>query len=412
VVMVEKMNVILSLKGSEYQVGQLVLGGQKIFFRYANEFLERGFSISPLKLPFSSEISTPNTIIFDGLYGVFYDSLPDGWGRLLVDRFLISRGYNLNQINPLLRLSLVGENGIGALIYRPEFDSKVVQNTFRDLDEIYQNTIDIFESEDSSDFEELYNLGGSSGGARPKVWVGYDENADTINYSSSYSSNYEPWIIKFTAQSDLSDVANIEFAYYKMATDAGINMSRSKLFKGNSGKYYFGTKRFDRNDKGRLHMVSTAGLLHDNFRLSNLDYGHIMDAGFKLENNISVYERILRLAIFNILTHNRDDHSKNFAFLMNGQGEWSFAPAFDLTFSTSSHGYHSTMVGGTSKDPTKANISHLAQTFKVDTYDILISQVLDVINKWPEYAQDAGVSTRSIKLVSSSFKSVYKSFNN
>ena len=138
--------------------------------------------------------------------------------------------------------------------------------------------------------------------------------------SSSPAEGYEPWIIKFPSSSDLPDIANIEYAYYKMARDSGIEMSECRLFQGKSGRVYFGTCRFDRNGSKRIHMHSASGLLHDNFRMSSMDYGHLMDCAFRLEQHVGAYSKILRLAAFNVFAHNRDDHSKNFSF--SNAGKW------------------------------------------------------------------------------------------
>ena len=176
-------------------------------------------------------------------------------------------------------------------------------------------------------------------------------------------------------------------------------MSESRLFKGKSGKNYFGTKRFDRIDNSRLHLHSAAGLMHDDFRLSTLDYGHLMDCAFKLERHIGAYENILRLATFNVFSHNRDDHSKNFSFLMDKQGTWKFAPVYDLTFSSSGHGMHSTSVAGESKQPGTKHLLELANYFKIRQPERIIQEVRDVLISWKTYADFAGVETDSKKLI-------------
>src|SRR5690606_31538335 len=154
--------------------------------------------------------------------------------------------------------------------------------------------------------DELFQLGGSSGGARPKAIVGYNPKTDhLIHGHSSLPQDYDHWIVKFPSTFDLPDIAHIEYAYYKMALAAGIKISECKLFKGNSGVSYFATKRFDRIHNNRLHLHSVSGLLDDNFRFSNLDYGNIMDCAFRLENHVNAYSKVLRLAAFNIYTHNR-----------------------------------------------------------------------------------------------------------
>ena len=172
-------------------------------------------------------------------------------------------------------------------------------------------------------------------------------------------------------------------------------MSECKLFKGKTGQVYFGTKRFDRIGNNRLHMHSAAGMMHDDFRLSNLDYGHIMDCAFRLERDVNAYEKILRLAAFNVFAHNRDDHSKNFSFLMDENGKWKVAPAYDLTFSSSGHGMHSTMVSGESANPNKQHLMELANYFKIKNAKSIIDQVQDVVNNWKSYAKKYNVSTDS-----------------
>ena len=184
-----------------------------------------------------------------------------------------------------------------------------------------------------------------------------------------------------------------------MATDSGIIMSDCKLFKGKSGKVYFGTKRFDRIGTKRLHMHSAAGIIHDNFRLSNLDYGHFMDCSFRLERDVNVYEKVLRIAAFNVFAHNRDDHSKNISFLMDENGSWKVAPAYDLTFSSSGHGMHSTMVSGESANPTKFHLLELANYFKIKNASNIIDQVQSVIYNWKVYAKKCNVSTDSKKRI-------------
>jgi serine/threonine-protein kinase HipA len=244
--------------------------------------------------------------------------------------------------------------------------------------------------------DELYVLGGSSGGARPKILVGYNKQTKQIMGSDNdLPIGYEHWLIKFPSSMDRPDIANIEYAYYKMALDAGIEMSESKLFKGKSGKSYFGTKRFDRMGNKRLHMHSAAGMMHDNFRLSNLDYGKIMDCAFRLERDVRAYEKILRLATFNVFAHNRDDHSKNIGFLMDENGQWKVTPAYDLTFSSSGHGMHSTMVNGESANPTKEHLMGLAHYFNIKNASQIIEHVQSVIYNWKAYAKQCNVSADS-----------------
>ncbi len=395
----EKLLVSLDFGKSKIDIGELAISRDKIYFKYYSDFLSQGIEISPFKMPLSNTILSADPEPFDGLFGVFSDSLPDGWGRLLLDRKLSSKGINLSSITPLDRLAFVGSTGIGALSYKPEIESE--KNDYvLELDSIANEMKQVLEGSDTDILDTLYQLGGSSGGARPKIFIGFNPETEHIIYGSErLPEAYEHWIIKFASSNDPVDIANIEYAYYKMALDAGIEMNSCKLFKGESGRMYFGTKRFDRIENDRLHMHSASGLMHDNFRLSTMDYGHLMDCAFRLENHVAAYNKILCLASFNVFAHNRDDHSKNVSFLMNNKGIWKLAPAYDLTFSFSSHGHHSTMISGESKNPGISQLLELAEYFSVSKPKDLIDQVKDVTSKWKKYAVDAGVSSASNKRI-------------
>ena len=294
------------------------------------------------------------------------------------------------------RLAFVGSKGMGALIYKPEIDDGIHKQFDFELDNIAKATHQIISGTSTEILDELYILGGSSGGARPKILVGYNPKTQhIISTEKDLPIGYEHWIIKFPSSSDKADIANIEYAYYKMAIDAGIEMSACKLFKGKSGQEYFGTKRFDRIGNNRLHMLSAAGMMHDNFRLSNLDYGNVMDCAFLLERDVRAYEKVLRIAAFNVFAHNRDDHSKNISFLMDENGKWKVSPAYDLTFSSSGHGMHSTMINGESANPTKQHLMELANYFKIKNASAIIDQVQQVIYNWKAYAKQCKVSTDS-----------------
>jgi serine/threonine-protein kinase HipA len=406
---IKQLQVSLSFTDTPIPVGQMVYDKGEIFFKYDPDYIERGLEISPFKLKLSDRILKPETNIFEGLFGVFSDSLPDGWGRLLLDRTLLSKGISLNQITPLDRLAYIGSGGMGALTYSPNLNSEVQADKLLQLDKIYQEMNKVLEGTPSEIIEELFRLGGSSGGARPKIFVGYNPKTNHVIHGHSFlPKDYEHWIIKFPSSNDLPDIAQIEYAYYKMALDAGLEMAESKLFEGPSGKTYFATKRFDRIQNDRLHLHSVSGLLHDNFRYSNLDYGNIMDCAFRLENHVASYSKVLRLAAFNVYSHNRDDHSKNISFLMNAKGEWKLAPAYDLTFSNSSHGLHSTLVAGEGSAPGKQHLLELATTFEVKHPEIIINEVKSIIADWEMYAKDCGVSNDSKKQISQAMKEISK----
>ncbi len=406
---IKKLFVSLHIENKIHEVGELVSDGSQVYFRYHPDFLNLSLNLSPFKLKFNTEIQSAENVPFEGLFGLFADSLPDGWGRLLLDRMLINKGYDLTSINMLDRLAFVGSQGMGALVYRPEildFEHRFEQ---LDLDEFARASENVLQGNAEDFVEELHHLGGSSGGARPKILVGFNpSNHQLIAKQSSLPEGYEPWMVKFPSTFDQKDIANIEYAYYLMAKDAGINISDSLLLKGNSGAAYFATKRFDFNKNGRLHMHSAAGLMHDNFRLTNMDYGHLMDCAFKLEKDVHAAEKVLRLAMFNVLSCNKDDHSKNVSFLMDSSGKWQLAPAYDLTYSQSTHGFQSMAVAGESLQPGAKHFQELANYFHIKNMGIMKDQVAEILNLWPIYALKADVQIESSSLIHKSIQKKLK----
>lgn len=323
-------------------VGTLAMTNErKAAFEYADEWLENGFSISPFSLPLEKKVCVPVKEYFNGLWGVFADSLPDAWGQLLLDRMLKEKGCNIDNVSMLDRLAIVGESGMGALTYRPELDMPK-QEKLSSLDELSEQCQKILNTEYSDKLDELYRLGGTSGGARPKIMTKIDD---------SY------WIIKFPAHVDKKESGKMEYDYSICAKKCGIEMSETKLFESSKCKGYFGTKRFDRqqiNGKTRhIHMVTAAALLEIDFEQPSLDYHSLMKLTKIITNdNKEDIENMYRRMCFNVFAHNRDDHSKNFTFLYDDINDsWRLSPAYDLTFSNTYYGEHTTMVDGNGRNP-------------------------------------------------------------
>ncbi|HPR61769.1 MAG TPA: type II toxin-antitoxin system HipA family toxin [Prolixibacteraceae bacterium] len=407
---VKRIKISLNLANKPLEAGELAVSGKDIYFKYYDSFLRSGLNISPIKLPFTNEIQKADRNLFEGLFGVFFDSLPDSWGKLLLDRKLMAMGLDPLQTSPLDRLSFVGVNGLGALEYQPINEDLTIDKHIFDLDKISSESQHLITGADSEILEELYVLGGSSGGARPKinVWVN-EANKEISSNNKTTGDQFEPWIIKFPTLSDKPDIANIEYAYMLMAKAAGIETADCMLFQGKSGKFYFGTKRFDRCNGEKLHMHSASGLLHDDHRYSQMDYGHLMDCAFQLEKSVSGHEKVLRLAAFNVYSHNRDDHSKNFSFLMDKTGKWKLSPAYDLTFSSSSYGHHNTTIAGESFNPGFSNLMELAHEFKVNNAKTIIDEVKTTVACWSKFAEEAGVNHSSKKLINKTIQYLIKS---
>ena len=358
-------------------MGRLLLKNRQIFFEYDPAFLKIGLELSPFKLPLKPGVIKCQDQIFEGLFGVFNDSLPDGWGRLLLDRKLMQASINPRAISPLDRLCFVGGNGMGALSYEPE-NINSTNNILTDLDKI---DYEIRETLNESDayIDDLITLGGSSAGARPKILLKIDN---------------EDWLIKFRSSFDPKDISLIEYAYHLMAIEAGLNVPEAKLFPSQKGVGFFGVKRFDRKENLKTHMHSIAGLLHADHRLPALDYEMIMKATLYLTKDVRQCQIQFKNAVFNVLTHNRDDHSKNFAFLMDNKGSWTVSPAYDLTFSSGPSGEHATTIMGEGKNPNKEHLLKLAAVGNIDK--VVATTIIDEVNyavkQWSRIAMQVGVS--------------------
>lgn len=403
----KRINVSIKFSGDEIDVGKLILDDRKVHFKYDDEFLAHGLNLSPIRLQFDNSIQIADPDPFHGIYGVFDDSLPDGWGMLLLNRALEKKGLSLNDINILDQLAYIGETGKGALIYRPAIKNEENFSDKVDIDRLKTVIDEVYKGTSAEVIEELMHLGGSSGGARPKANVGYNSKTDELMHGYNIlPEDFEHWIIKFPSSEDPLDIANIEYAYYKMALAANIEMSECKLLESNKGLQIFGTKRFDRVGNNKVHMHSMAGLTHDNFRRSSIDYGHIIDTAYTLEQSAAARKKVLRLAAFNIYSHNRDDHSKNFSWLMDDSGNWTLAPAYDLTYSSTAIDEHSTRVAGEGANPGRKNILTLAEEFSISKPSEMIEEVQEAISEWPKIAKECGVSKESLDRIQKKFEQI------
>ncbi len=310
-------------------------------FEYDQEWIADGFAISPFSLPLEQRVFMPKMEPFEGIFGVFADSLPDGWGRLLADRFLLKNHINPKETGNLNRLAIVGNSGMGALTYEPDLHYGQ-EETNMEWDKIAAECSKILQAKESKNLDELFRLGGSSGGAKPKILTNLDGEA---------------WIVKFPVSEDEGWAGIQEYEYSMCAKECGICMEETRLFPSELCEGYFGTKRFDRKRKAggvteRIHMLSVSAILETSHRIPNLDYDILMRLTLELTKDYSELEKLYRLMCFNVFAHNRDDHSRNFTYLYDElEGCWRLSPAYDLTYSYSLGGEHATMVHGNGRDP-------------------------------------------------------------
>ncbi len=331
-------------------VGTMALYQNRLaVFEYNGDWIAEGFAISPFSLPLEKKVFMPKIDPFEGLFGVFADSLPDGWGRFLVDRLMRKNGLNPQTVGSLERLAIVGSSGMGALTYRPAIIMEKGQDEMS-LDEIARECEIILNTDTSESLDYLFAKGGSSGGARPKILTKVGD---------------EDWIIKFPSSDDGKDIGQQEYDYALCARECGLEMEEVRLFPSEKTKGYFGTRRFDRaggGEAGKIHMVSAAGLLETSHRIPNLDYDVLMRLTLQLTKSMEECEKLYRLMCFNVFAHNRDDHSRNFTYIYReSEKRWVMSPAYDLTYSNSIGGEHATTVNGNGVNPELEDILAVAK---------------------------------------------------
>jgi serine/threonine-protein kinase HipA len=399
--LINEIKVSLDFGEQPVSVGRLAIRNGQIYFEYDSAFIESGLDISPFKLPLQSGVTSFDRHLFEGIAGVFNDSLPDGWGRLLLDRSLRLQDILPEDLSPLDRLANVGNSAIGALIYQPDYSEKTTDAKLN-LDVISAHTRDVINGDSRDVLQELLALNGSSAGARPKAMIGVDAERKNITHGNGdLPENYQHWLVKFANSTDGSDSGAVEYVYAIMAQNSGVKMSDTHLFPAENGAGYFATKRFDRDGKNRLHTHTACGLLHSDFRTPSLDYEDLLTLTFALTKDIREVKKMFRLAVFNVLSHNRDDHSKNFTFLMDATAQWKLSPAYDLTFSSGPNGEQSMMVMGEGKNPTAEHLMKLGKTTKLDDGFIaeVIEQTQTALNNWKSLATEHGISKTNIALI-------------
>lgn len=366
-------------------LGTLADDGRDILFQYSPDALARGLELSPIRLPLRP-IAYPDHqrdyLDLRRLPGLINDSLPDGWGFLLMDRRMKAHGIDISTVSILDRLAYLGENTMGALTYEPS-GKDTADSRDLTLFELASEIQVLLCDESHAVLAELARAGGSAGGARPKAVVYYNPDTKQMSTQTGRVPGGQPWLIKFPAKGDDSDSCAMEELYARMAHRGGLGMELTEFFRLSNGLTAFGTRRFDRKDGQRVHVHSLAGVLHANFQIPSLGYGEFLQATRWLTRDIRELKKALQRCVFNVLMHNRDDHAKNLAFLLNERNEWALAPPFDLTYCPGYRGEHFMDVAGEGKQPARAHIFKVARAGGLkdkdaaDVIDEMLSMVTD-----------------------------------
>ena len=388
-------------------VGELAEADRRIYFEYDHEFLRRGIQISPFKWPLRPGLIEHEDRAFAPLPGVIDDSLPDSWGQLIMDRVFRKRGMDPAAVSPLERLAWLGLRTMGALTYHPPAETEHSDRLI-DLHEVGKNAQQILSGEANEVLPALMRAGGSPGGARPKILIGM-KGEQVISGEADLPDGFEHWMVKFSATADGRDAGPMEFAYAAMAKAAGIDFPETKLFKVAKSAAHFGVRRFDRGPgNARFHVHTLGNLIHSNFRVPSADYADLMKVTSLLTRNYQDLLRAFRRMVFNVAAHNRDDHAKNFAFLMNESGEWTLSPAYDIGFAAGPGGEHSMTVMGEGREPALAHVLQLAGKFDIKPKDAegIVDQVNVAVARWRYFADEAGCTKKTTRAIAARIRAL------
>lgn len=391
-------------------------------FQYHPNFVKTGYDLSPIKMPISQGTrvhtfpelrkgrdQTEDT--FKGLPGLLADALPDRYGNKLIDTWLAQQGRAADSMNPIEKLCFIGNRGMGALEFEPsaiaaprnsqvlEIDS-LISTAKKMLNEREAFLTDLSAHEEKA-MRDILKIGTSAGGARPKAVIAYNPATGAIESGQTkIPKGYEHWLIKLDGVSgeqfgESSGWGRVEYAYYLMALDCGIHMSKCQLLEEN-GRAHFMTKRFDREGNTKHHMQTLCGLQHYDY---NDMYGYSYEQVFMTMRMLRLpypdAEQMYRRMVFNVLATNYDDHTKNFSFMMREGQAWELAPAYDICFSYDPTNHwvsqQTLSIRGKRTDITTDDLLYIAKENNIKKAKDIIARTEAAVKQWKHYAKEAGV---------------------
>jgi serine/threonine-protein kinase HipA len=385
----KKIQVIYAGWGERWTLGTLADTGQQILFEYSPQARQQGLELAPLRAPLAHVGAITGEPFFMGLPGLIADALPDGWGLLLMDRAFRKAGRQPGSISPLDRLAFIGERAMGALVFEPADDIAAGQDDL-DLEQLAKDAAQVLVNEEADEaLRHLLLLGGSPQGARPKVLVNFNPVSGRVSCGTGQDEG-EPWLIKFPAGDEHRDACAIEALYARLAAHCGLTMPESRFFDLDGRYSAFGVRRFDREGGLRIPLQSLSAALHVDYRLPSLDYEMLLRLTRRLTGDERDVCKAFERCVFNVLTHNRDDHSRNFAFRLDRQRRWQLAPPFDLTFNEGPRGEHFTTIAGEGRAPARNHLLELARRGGIPARHAKesIDRLCDGMSALPELAKN------------------------
>ena len=389
-------------------------------FEYDKEFLNSNIEIFPLKMKLSENVYQFPLLVdapFYGLPGLVSDSLPDKFGNELIENWLAVQGKSIKEFTAIDRLCYIGNRGMGALEYKPATndikDSSEAINIKKMVefasDILNQRKSIILNADDKLTYSQLIQVGTSAGGARAKALIAWNEKTNEVRSGQILlNSDFDYWIMKFDNVSkngdygleDDSQYTLVEYAYYLMAKDAGINMNECRIYKDGKSNHFM-AKRFDRVDGRKIHMLSLGAMTHINYNnLGEYSYEYASQCMKQIGLTAKEIQQFYRRMVFNVLAVNQDDHVKNTSFLMDRSGKWSLSPAYDITFSYNPNNKwlrrHQMSINNKLDNITNNDLLEAGKNMEIkkSTCNKIIEEVKKVVANFETYALKAGVNNK------------------
>lgn len=415
-------NLIVDVKLWGKVVGSLAwdeITGSAIF-DYERAYIRNGLDIAPITMPIGKYKGMPYQFLenrnncFKGLPGLVADALPDAFGNQIIDEWFASKGFPEESITSLDRLCYVGKRAMGALEFEPNQQiAGIDESSILHIEELTELAKSIFEDREKFQVRlyqqdkkilDILKVGTSAGGAKPKAIIAYNDITGEVRSGQVKAPDgFGYWLLKFdggvySEHAQITDnpkgIGNIEYAYYKMATACGIQMTECRLLtEGDS--HHFMTRRFDREMDGeKIHVQTLAGLAH-----YDRDMRHSYEEMFRIMRTMKIgypqQEQLYRRMVFNVMARNHDDHTKNFSFLMDKYGKWSLSPAYDLCYSYTPGGRwtnrHQMSLNGKQENFTMDDLQKVGENMGIRNYKVVISEVSEAVSNWMKFAKDCGV---------------------
>lgn len=398
---------------------------QTATFEYTPEFKKLGLDLSPIVMPLTSQrvysFSNISRETFLGLPGLFADSLPDAYGKALLDRWLASNGRNF--ANPVERLCYQGKRSMGALEFEPAHNDYLETSSNIEIDSLVAtarevlNQREAFSTNMSDTKEALINIikvGTSAGGQRAKAIIAYNYTTKEVRSGQiDAPEGFEHWLLKLdgVTNNELGDpqhYGKIEYIYHLLAKEAGINMAECRLLEEN-GRAHFMTKRFDRHKNNKIHMQTLCGIAHYDYKmLRAYSYEQAFQIMRRLRLPYNQAEEMYRRMVFNVVARNQDDHTKNISFLMNRTGKWSLSPAYDVSWAYNPQGdwtsKHQMSINNKWDDITREDLVTVAQNMNIKRHNEIIEQVTDAVSHWRKLATEYEIPEETIRQIEQSLQ--------